>query len=339
MKAAIVEGPNRLVVREIPDPDIGDYDLLCELLYGATCTATDRHIIEDNFPFPVTYPLILGHESIGRVIRGGAKVRNFTPGDLVTRVGAPATEGLSVAWGGFAELGVARDHEAMQADDLPPSVWKPYRVNQRLPPDCDPRAATMMITWRETYSYVKRMGIDAGVRVLVIGTGGNGLAFCVHVCNRGAAHVAVVGSAARLKAARQAGAQTTFDYRSTDLEQGLADDGGRYDFIIDAVGTRESLSPALPALAPGGALGVYGIEERGALRIDPTQVSGSFTVYQGHYEEAEVHQEVTGMFLDGRLDASLWMDLDQAYPLEDIGAAYEMLKQRKAIKALIKLQI
>ena len=337
MNAAIVEQPNRLVVREIPDPDTGEYDLLCELLYGATCTATDRHIIEGNFPFLVTYPLILGHESIGRVIKTGAKVRNFAPGDLVTRVGAPATEGLPVAWGGFAELGVARDHEAMRADGLPPSDWKPYRVNQLLPPDCDPRAATMIITWRETYSYASRMGMSAGARVLVIGTGGNGLAFCVHARNRGAAHIAVVGSAARLEKACQAGAHTALDYRSPDLEQGLADDGGEYDFVIDAVGTTDSLSPALPVLAPGGTLGVYGIEERGALRTDPTRVPGTFTVYQGHYDEAEVHQEVLGMFLDGRLEASLWIDLDRAYPLAEIGAAYEMLKQRKAVKALVRL--
>jgi threonine dehydrogenase-like Zn-dependent dehydrogenase len=195
----------------------------------------------------------------------------------------------------------------------------------------------MMITWRETYSYVKRMGIDDGARVLVIGTGGNGLAFCAHARNRGAAHIAAVGSAARLEVAGKAGAHTALDYRSASVEQDIANDGAGYDYVIDAVGTRGSLRPALPALASNGTIGIYGIEDRGEVHIDPTRVPGTFTVYQGHYDEAEVHEEVLEMFLDGRLDASLWLDLDHPYALDRIGAAYEMLKRREAVKALIKL--
>ena len=41
-------------------------------------------------PRPIQYPTILGHESVGRVIEVGKKVKNFHCGDLVTRVGAPS---------------------------------------------------------------------------------------------------------------------------------------------------------------------------------------------------------------------------------------------------------
>ena len=51
MKVAMVEKAHVLLVREVPDPQIGEYDVLCKMLYGATCTGTDQHIIAGRFPW------------------------------------------------------------------------------------------------------------------------------------------------------------------------------------------------------------------------------------------------------------------------------------------------
>jgi len=110
MKAAVIHGPADLRVREVPEPTPGDYEVLCELLYGATCTGTDSHIIGGNFPWIGRLPTILGHESVGRAVKLGAKVRHFRLGDLITRVGTPPVGDCSVTWGGFTEFGLARDH-------------------------------------------------------------------------------------------------------------------------------------------------------------------------------------------------------------------------------------
>ncbi|MGC9394704.1 MAG: hypothetical protein ACP5J4_07600 [Anaerolineae bacterium] len=64
MKAAIVERPGVLTVKEIPMPEVGEYDALCDLLYGATCTGTDQHLIAGRFPWPGQYPTIWGHASV-----------------------------------------------------------------------------------------------------------------------------------------------------------------------------------------------------------------------------------------------------------------------------------
>jgi len=41
MRAAIVERPNTLIVRDVPEGVRGEYDALCQLEYGLTCTGTD----------------------------------------------------------------------------------------------------------------------------------------------------------------------------------------------------------------------------------------------------------------------------------------------------------
>ena len=51
MRAALVEKLGSLVVRTVPDPRPGPYEALCELVYGATCTGTDSHIIAGSFPW------------------------------------------------------------------------------------------------------------------------------------------------------------------------------------------------------------------------------------------------------------------------------------------------
>lgn len=54
MKALIVERPGKLAVREIPEPPMGEYEVRCRMLYGATCTGTDLHVIDGTFAEHVT---------------------------------------------------------------------------------------------------------------------------------------------------------------------------------------------------------------------------------------------------------------------------------------------
>lgn len=345
MKAAIVEEPNVLTVRDIPAPQAGPYAALCEMLYGATCTGTDQSLIAGKFPFGMTYPIVLGHESIGRVIEVGDKVRYLQPGDFVTRVGLPpeVEAGLGSGWGGFSQLGLAYDHLAMKEDGLPESEWYGYRINQVLPAETDPAAATMIITWRETWSYINRLaagnattasGTLEGASVLVVGSGGNGLAFASHARNAGAKRIVLVGHPSRDEISRRAGAT---DYLSYKEEGGLPADDEGFDIIIDAVGNSDSVNRFLPGLKDKGRIGIYGLHNYGAYQLDPMKARGTFTYCSFHYDEEEAHEAVLGFLQSGALDASIWLDLDNPFPLDKIADAFEHVAERRAIKALIRL--
>lgn len=340
MKAAIIEQPGELVVREVHEPVAGEYEALCEILYGATCTGTDGHLIHGRFPWGPHYPTVLGHESVGRVIALGSKVRNYRVGDLVTRVGAPASPLGQYAsnWGGFAEIGIARDHWAMQADGLPEAEWKGSRWNQVLPSHFDPAAATMLTTWRETLSYLTRMGFKAGKTLLIVGSGGVGLSYAAHAAILGAAQVAMIGAVQRIEAAHALGVTDFFDYHAEKLSDVIrsAYPGG-FDFIVDAIGQRNSLNEVLPCVRPGGTVGIYGIDDYWQQQIHPGLARGGFVYYNGGYDEAETHQRVVEMVLQGKLDARHWLNLDHPFLLEEIGAAFQALERRELVKALIRI--
>ncbi|MBI3921503.1 MAG: alcohol dehydrogenase catalytic domain-containing protein [Armatimonadetes bacterium] len=340
MKAAIVEKPGALVVREIPEPTMSDYEVRCKLLFGATCTGTDNHLIHGRFPWPVSYPTILGHESTGEVVEVGEKVRNFKVGDRVTRVGTPAPPGggLAATWGGFAEYGIARDHWAMKEDGLPEQEWRSYRINQILPPDIEPAVGTMFITWRETFSYITRMGVNDAGSFLVIGSGGVGLSFASHARNLCVSRIGMVGNDARSDVARRAGVTDFFDYHAPDLTAQIAESFPEgFDFIIDSVGKTGQMEMALPLLKPGGAITIYGIDDYGTWYLDPTKARGTFTYLSSGYDEAEAHEAIVEFVRAGKLDASIWLDMEHPFSLEEINPAFEALWERRLVKALIRL--
>lgn len=335
MKAAIVEGVDKLVVRDLPEPAMGAYEARCGMLYGALCAGTDTHLLHGHLPFSnwLQPPFILGHESIGRVLEVGSKVRNLKPGDHVTRVGCPTVGDVKPGWGGFAETGIATDWRAMQEDGL--DDWQGKTVNQILPADIDPAVGTLFITWRETLSYVTRMGIGSDATVLVIGSGGNGLAFISHARNLGAGRVLVVGAANRVNECKMAGATDCFDYRAEDCwEQVQTAVPAGCDFVIDAVGKAAMTAAGQKVLKPGGVIGVYGIDEHGKIQL---ATGKTFTFYGGGYNEAEAHDGVLKFYRVGKLNPSVWIDRRKIFALDDIGLAFDAISKRALVKPLIRL--
>jgi len=339
-KAAVIEKPGVIGVREVPMPEPGEYGALCKMLYGVTCTGTDTHLLHGRIPWRVDYPTVPGHESVGQVLETGPKVRYLKPGDIVTRVGLQEPDcekaGLHWNWGGFCSYGAAMDFKAMRDDGYSDAQLGHYRYNHVIPPELDPRAATMVVTWRETLSYATRMGVSPGASVLVLGSGGVGLSYINVVKAMGASPVAAVGAKQRENAARKAGADYYADYRDPDMDKAFAS-RGEFDFIIDAVAAPDGLGKVLRYLKPDGVCGIYGLETGTERVLIAPGASRGFRFYAGGYDEEEANEKIAGMVKAGALDATVSLDLDCPYELDDIAAAYEDMQNRKCIKALIKL--
>ena len=193
----------------------------------------------------------------------------------------------------------------------------------------------MLTTWRETLSFIQRMGMGTGKRLLVIGSGGNGLSFVRHGVNLGGAFVAAASSRARCELALQLGSGAAVDYKDQDAAEKLRE-FGPFDMILDAVGSDGAMDAYLPLLAPGGTVAVYGIEAMGSYRMKPLAASGSFSFYQGGYREDETHQQVIDMMRRGELRSEPFMG-SEIYSLGELPQAFADLRARKMVKACICL--
>lgn len=341
MKALVVEKPGVLKVMDVAEPPMGDYEARCENLYGATCAGTDLSVIDGKFAWGNVYPSIIGHETIGRVVEVGKKVRNFKVGDLISRVYTRDTDGVGLSWGGMSEYGLAVDTEAMWADGIPQSEWDGFRVNQVIPEGIiDPLDATMIITWRENLSWINRMGISEGEKVVVIGSGANGISIAACAAIKGGI-VTIVGNESRREQSMKTGIAAYVDYKDKDAVKKLIDDNaGEYSYIIDATGKKETLTPYMSMLKEGGTAAVYGMNDFYSYTFNPILGPKSFRFfnsYAGVYDEAETHKEVIDLIRAGKLDASNWLDKDHIFTWENAPEAYTHVREKKAVKAVIKL--
>jgi D-arabinose 1-dehydrogenase-like Zn-dependent alcohol dehydrogenase len=209
MQALVVTAPGQVEVREVATPQINSYQALVCIEMCGLCNSTDHKLIEGTMHWAPPYPFVLGHESVGRVIEVGSKVRKYQVGDRVTRpvYMPPAGESVKSAMGGFAQYGIVTDAQAM-ADDGDASLLDDYNALRQMvvPSHLSTRDAALCISLSETASVLRHLPNVRGLKVGVAGTGVAGLAFVLWLKLAGAWVIALGRREERLQHARQMGA-------------------------------------------------------------------------------------------------------------------------------------
>ena len=69
---------------DMPQPEVGDNDVLVQI-HAAGVNLLDAKIADGEFKIflPYRFPLVLGNDVAGTVVKVGAGVRRFKPGDEV----------------------------------------------------------------------------------------------------------------------------------------------------------------------------------------------------------------------------------------------------------------
>jgi 2-desacetyl-2-hydroxyethyl bacteriochlorophyllide A dehydrogenase len=345
MKAAVVHGPDQLGVETVPEPRIGDYEALTQVITCGVCTGTDSHILSGAFPYMQPYPFILGHESIGRVIEVGSKVRSFKPGDLVLRpVAVRPGEKLGdfgSVFGGYTELGIVADAQAISEDTprgqmprLPPFA----DAQQVVPPSFDPIDAGMLITFKETLSWMHKLGPLPGRDVLIFGTGPVGLCFTRIAKYLGARTVIAVGRReARLDLARQLGADAAVDTRRQDVLDATREiTGGRgVDYVVEGIGDTSLFALGAKLVAPGGQVALYGAPAELNMTINWAGTAPDWKLSFIHPRESDVHTLALDLVRLGFIDLRSFVS--HVLPLERIGEAFQLIAAKQALKPVIQI--
>ncbi len=219
---------------DVPEPEVGERDVLVQV-EAAGLNQLDEKIRAGEFKriLPYKLPLTLGNDLAGTVIRVGAKVRGFAPGDEV--FARPGKERI----GTFAErISVAEADLAL----------KPASISM------EEAASLPLVALTAWQALVERGKVRPGQKVLVhAGAGGVG-SIAIQLAKYLGATVATTASAANSEFVRGLGADTVIDYRTQDFEQLLEG----YDLVLDSLGGG-NLGKSLRVLRPGGkAIGISG---------------------------------------------------------------------------------
>ena len=232
MKAFIVDrygSKDGVRAGEMPDPELREDDVLVQI-HAAGVNLLDSKIRDGEFKrfLPYRFPLILGNEVAGVVVRVGSRVRRFKPGDEV--YARPDDDRI----GAFAEF------IAIQEDAV---AKKPKNLTM------EEAASIPLVGLTAWQVLVERANLKRGQKVLIhAGSGGVGTV-AIQLAKHLGAIVATTTSTANLEWVKRLGADLVIDYRKDDFEKILQD----YDVVLNSLGA-ETLEKSLRVLKPGGKL-------------------------------------------------------------------------------------
>lgn len=307
-----------------------DDDVAIDIEYCGVCH-TDIHYVENDWGGTV-YPVVPGHEIIGRVTEVGPKVSKYKPGDVVgvgclvdsCRSCSACDEGLeqyclngmvptyngedrhdgSITYGGYSERIVVSD-----------------RFVVKVPDALDPaKAAPLLCAGITTYSPLRHYGVKKGDKVGVIGMGGLGHMGVKFAKALGAEVTIFTRSEAKVKEAKKQGADHVVISTDAEQMQAVAE---TFDFMLDTVPVKHDLNPYLNCLKFDGTHIIVGLLEpvepaleAGALVMKRRVLAGS--LIGGLPETQEM--------LDFCAEHDIHCDVEML-DIKNINEAYERMKQ------------
>jgi len=254
----------------------GPREVLIEILYCGVCHS-DIHQARDGWGGSV-FPMVPGHEIVGRVAKLGSEVTAFKAGDVVG-VGCfvdscrqcPSCEAGEEQYCDFGMTGTYNSFERDPGDRRRKDTSRPtyggystqitvdvdyvLRIPESIPLD---RAAPLLCAGITTYSPLKHFGVKAGDRVAVVGLGGLGH-MAVKIAAAMGAHVTVLSTSESKRAdALALGAQ---DFAATRDGAVFKTHAGRFDYILDTVSAEHDYNLYLNLLKLDGTMVLLGLPE------------------------------------------------------------------------------
>lgn len=319
MKAIQVQqtgGPEVLNLVDVPAPKIKPDEALVQLK-AIGVNFIDVYFREGRYP--AALPFIDGQEGAGVVSEVGADVRGMKVGDRVAYTG---------------RLGSYAEYAAVPADRLVP-----------LPPgvDFNTAAAAMLQGMTAHYLVKSTYPLRSGETALVhAAAGGVGL-LLVQMAKRIGAHViGTVGSEAKAKLAREAGADDIILYTQQDFEAETKRlTGGRGVHVIyDGVG-KDTFAKGLNLLRPRGYLVLFGGSSGAVPPFDPIVLSQKGSLFLtrptlAHYiaTREELLQRASEV-LNAVASGELKIHVGKSYPLGEAQQAHRDLEGRRTMGKLL----
>ena len=342
MKGLIVTPEHQLqLVHDIPMPEMNDYDALVQVECTLICNGTDNEIRHGKLAEIQEYPVMLGHESAGRIVKLGSKVRNYRIGDLVSRTIVRKNEKYACGWGAFSEYGVVTDYHAMVADGYPDaSRFTIGHMQGVYPEGISAVEAGMMITFKEVYSAFTRMGIHSQDRIMIIGDGPVGLTMVLIAKMLQVEEIYLIGqNPMTMEIARKEGATRVFNDLSpedhAEMEHLCA---RRITQYIDAVGFPHTTLQGQKFLANGGMINVYGLRSEEEMRMPLKGMLRNWGIrymqFPIHPLEGAAHKPICDAVVQGRLNPMSL--ITHQLPIEQFQEGFDLIDQKKAVKVALR---
>ena len=302
------------------------HEVLIDILYCGVCHS-DLHQARGEWGEAI-FPMVPGHEIVGKVARVGSSVEKWKVGDTVG-VGCfvdscRECEACKAGEEQYCDGGLVFTYNGRERASKAPTyggystritVDENYVVRV---PDSIPleRAAPLLCAGITTYSPLRHFGVKAGDKIAVVGLGGLGH-MALKIAKAMGANVTVLShSPGKREDALRLGADDFIATRDPDV---FKQNAGRFSFILDTVSAQHEYDDYLGLLKRDGTMVIVGIP-------DPTKVSAFPLVGR--------RRRLAGSMIGGIAETQEMLDFCaehnvaadvEVIPIDQINEAYERM--------------
>lgn len=308
--------------------DLTEHDVQIEILFCGICHSDLHQVRNEWSSMPTVYPIVPGHEIVGRVTQVGSAVTKYKSGDLVG-VGCmvDSDETCPQCIAGFEQFcpnvtftynSPDKHLQGVTYGGYSDSVVVDERFVLRVPTNLDlAGVAPLLCAGITTYSPLRHHGVTKGKKVGVVGLGGLGH-MGVKFAHALGAHVVVFTTSPNKKEdALRLGADEVVVSRNSDEMQKHT---GSFDFILDTVAANHDINAYLNLLSRDGNITLVGAPP------NPLEVA-AFSLIMGR-------RNLSGSNIGGIAETQEMLDFCgehnitadvEVIPIQKVNEAYERL--------------
>jgi 2-desacetyl-2-hydroxyethyl bacteriochlorophyllide A dehydrogenase len=259
MKALVLEEYNKLVYKDVPDPEPKENEVLIKVMACGIC-GSDVHGLDGSTGRRIP-PMIMGHEASGVIIKTGVEVNKYIPGDRVT---FDSTVYQLDDW--FTLEGLYNLSDNREVLGVSPGTYRrdgafaeyiaiPQHILYKIPENVTFEQAAMVEAVAVALHSINVSGLKTGDKCVVVGAGMIGIFILKLLKMSGASKIIAIDiNQKRLKQAENAGADHTFLSTEENLAGKINNrtSARGADISFEAVGKSESVNIAIDILRKGG---------------------------------------------------------------------------------------
>ena len=250
--------------------EVGPKDILIDILYAGICHSDIHQVRAEWEPaIPSIFPMVPGHEIVGRVAKVGSEVTKFKEGDHAgigcfvdsCRECGACTHGIEQ----FCVKGCAMTYNGTEMDRQTLTyggyskhyvIDEKYALNVNVSDDDLPGVAPLLCAGITTYSPLKKWGAGPGKKVAVAGLGGLGH-MGVKIAAAMGAEVTVLSTSPSKEAdAKKLGAHNFLNIKDAEATAAMA---GGFDLILNTISAQHDYNAYLALLGLNGVMVVVGV--------------------------------------------------------------------------------
>ena len=306
----------------------GPRDVQAEILYCGVCH-TDIHFVRNDWGMSM-YPLVPGHEIVGKVTAVGNQVKKFKTGDYVgigCLVGSCrecdnckdgleqyCTGGMVLTYSGYERDGKTITYGGYSNKIVVDEDFV-LKVSDKLPLE---RVAPLLCAGITTYSPLRYWKVGPGQKVAILGLGGLGHMGVKFAVALGAEVSVLSTSPGKEEDARKLGAH---HFHLTTNEETMKNLANHYDFILDTVTAPHDQNMFMGLLKTNGSLVMVGIP------AEPAHVPAFTVIFQ--------RRTLAGSLIGGLPETQEMLDFCAAH---NIAADVEVINIKDINEAYLRME-